>query len=46
MRNAVETQAQQRQTSRLDLELRTSTGVLRQRTATQMASRGGLRRRP
>lgn len=37
VRNAVETQALQRQTSRLDLELRTSTRVLRQRTATQMA---------
>ncbi len=37
VRNAVEAQALQRQTSRLDLELRTSTGVLRQRTATQMA---------
>jgi len=37
VRNAVETQALQRQTSRLDLELRTSTRVLRQRTASQMA---------
>jgi two-component system response regulator HupR/HoxA len=37
VRNAVEAQALQRQTSRLDLELRTSTGVLRQRTARQMA---------
>ena len=37
VRNAVEAQALQRQTSRLDLELRTSTRVLRQRTATQMA---------
>ncbi len=36
VRNAVEAQALQRQTSRLDLELRTSTGVLRQRTATQI----------
>jgi two-component system, NtrC family, response regulator HupR/HoxA len=36
VRNAVEAQALQRQTSRLDLELRTSTGVLRQRTASQM----------
>jgi two-component system, NtrC family, response regulator HupR/HoxA len=37
VRNAVEAQALQRQTSRLDLELRTSTGVLRQRTASQLA---------
>jgi two-component system, NtrC family, response regulator HupR/HoxA len=37
VRNAVEAQVLQRQTSRLDLELRTSTRVLRQRTATQMA---------
>jgi two-component system response regulator HupR/HoxA len=37
VRNAVEAQALQRQTSRLDLELRTSTGVLRQRTAGQLA---------
>ncbi len=37
VRNAVEAQALQRQTSRLDLELRTSTRVLRQRTASQMA---------
>ena len=37
VRNAVEAQALQRQTSRLDLELRTSTGVLRQRTRAQMA---------
>lgn len=37
VRNAVEAQALQRQTSRLDLELRTSTGVLRQRTKTQLA---------
>ena len=37
VRNAVEAQALQRQTSRLDLELRTSTRVLRQRTAQQMA---------
>jgi two-component system response regulator HupR/HoxA len=37
VRNAVEAQALQRQTSRLDLELRTSTGVLRQRTVTQLA---------
>ncbi|WP_236966387.1 sigma-54-dependent transcriptional regulator [Hydrogenophaga sp. SL48] len=37
VRNAVEAQALQRQTSRLDLELRTSNRVLRQRTATQMA---------
>lgn len=36
VRNAVEAQALQRQTRRLDLELRTSTGVLRQRTARQM----------
>jgi two-component system, NtrC family, response regulator HupR/HoxA len=36
VRTAVEAQALQRQTSRLDLELRTSTGVLRQRTASQM----------
>ena len=37
VRNAVEAQSLQRQTSRLDLELRTSNRVLRQRTATQMA---------
>jgi two-component system response regulator HupR/HoxA len=37
VRNAVEAQVLQRQTSRLDLELRTSTRVLRQRTASQMA---------
>ena len=37
VRNAVEAQVLQRQTSRLDLELRTSTRVLGQRTATQMA---------
>jgi two-component system response regulator HupR/HoxA len=37
VRNAVEAQSLQRQTSRLDLELRTSNGVLRQRTALQMA---------
>ena len=37
VRNAVEAQTLQRQTSRLDLELRTSTGVLRQRTHVQMA---------
>ncbi len=37
VRNAVEAQTLQRQTSRLDLELRTSTRVLRQRTASQMA---------
>jgi len=37
VRNAVEAQTLQRQTSRLDLELRTSTRVLRQRTARQMA---------
>ena len=37
VRNAVEAQVLQRQTSRLDLELRTSTRVLRQRTAQQMA---------
>jgi two-component system response regulator HupR/HoxA len=37
VRNAVEAQTLQRQTSRLDLELRTSTRVLRQRTAQQMA---------
>lgn len=37
VRNAVEAQALQRQTSRLGLELRTSTRVLRQRTAEQMA---------
>jgi two-component system response regulator HupR/HoxA len=37
VRNAVEAQALQRQSSRLDLELRTSTGVLRQRTSAQMA---------
>ena len=37
VRNAVEAQTLQRQTSRLDLELRTSTGVLRQRTRAQMA---------
>lgn len=36
VRNAVEAQALQRQSSRLDLELRTSTGVLRQRTSAQM----------
>lgn len=36
VRNAVEAQMLQRQTSRLGLELRTSTGVLRQRAATQM----------
>ncbi|MFA6616536.1 MAG: sigma-54 dependent transcriptional regulator [Hydrogenophaga sp.] len=37
VRNAVEAQALQRQTSRLGLELRTSTRVLRQRSAEQMA---------
>lgn len=37
VRNAVEAQTLQRRTSRLDLELRTSTRVLRQRTARQMA---------
>lgn len=37
VRNAVEAQALQRQTSRLDLELRTSTRVLRQRTTTQLS---------
>jgi two-component system, NtrC family, response regulator HupR/HoxA len=37
VRNAVEAQVLQSQTSRLDLELRTSTRVLRQRTASQMA---------
>ena len=37
VRNAVEAQTLQRQTSRLDLELRTSTGVLRRRTHVQMA---------
>ncbi|WP_416142174.1 sigma-54-dependent transcriptional regulator [Hydrogenophaga sp.] len=37
VRNAVAAQVLQRQTSRLDLELRTSTRVLRQRTASQMA---------
>ena len=37
VRNAVEAQVLQQQTSRLDLELRTSTRVLRQRTASQMA---------
>ena len=37
VRNAVAAQVLQRQTSRLDLELRTSTRVLRQRTAHQMA---------
>lgn len=37
VRNAVEAQVLQQQTSRLDLELRTSTRVLRQRTAGQMA---------
>jgi two-component system, NtrC family, response regulator HupR/HoxA len=37
VRNAVEAQALQRQTSRLDLELRTSNRVLRQRTTSQMA---------
>ena len=37
VRNAMEAQALQQQTSRLDLELRTSTRVLRQRTASQMA---------
>ena len=36
VRNAVEAQTLQRQTSRLDLELRTSTGVLRQRTISQV----------
>ncbi|MCB2018787.1 MAG: sigma-54-dependent Fis family transcriptional regulator [Hydrogenophaga sp.] len=36
VRNAVETQTLQKQTRRLDLELRTSTRVLRQRTANQM----------
>ncbi|MBX3609059.1 MAG: sigma-54-dependent Fis family transcriptional regulator [Hydrogenophaga sp.] len=36
-RNAVEAQTLQRQTSRLDLELRTSTRVLRHRTAAQLA---------
>ncbi len=37
VRNAVEAQALQQQTSRLGLELRTSTRVLRQRTTSQMA---------
>ena len=37
VRNAIEAQALQAQTSRLDLELRTSTRVLRQRTAGQVA---------
>jgi len=37
VRNAVEAQVLQEQTARLGLELRTSTRVLRQRTATQMA---------
>ncbi|MDR2215594.1 MAG: sigma-54 dependent transcriptional regulator, partial [Nevskiaceae bacterium] len=37
VRNAVEAQELQRQTSRLDLELRTATGVMRQRTVRQMA---------
>ena len=37
VRDAVEAQALQRQTSRLDLELRTSTHVLRQRTVRQIA---------
>jgi two-component system response regulator HupR/HoxA len=37
VRNAVQAQQLQQQTSRLDLELRTSTRVLRQRTASQMA---------
>lgn len=37
VRNAVDAQALQRQTSRLDLELRTSNRVLRRRTAAQMA---------
>ena len=37
VRNAVETRVLQQQTARLDLELRTSTRVLRQRTASQMA---------
>lgn len=37
VRNAVEAQVLQQQTARLDLELRTSTRVLRQRTASQMA---------
>ena len=37
VRNAVEAQVLQRQTRRLDLELRTSTRVLRQRTEEQMA---------
>ena len=37
VRNAVEAQVLQQQTARLGLELRTSTGVLRQRTASQMA---------
>ncbi|MFG6448550.1 sigma-54-dependent transcriptional regulator [Roseateles sp. BYS180W] len=37
VRNAVEAQVLQQQTARLDLELRTSTPVLRQRTASQMA---------
>ncbi|WP_460509039.1 sigma-54-dependent transcriptional regulator [Hydrogenophaga soli] len=36
VRNAVEAQALQRQTQRLDLELRTSTPVLRQRTTQQL----------
>ena len=36
VRNAVEAQALQRQTRRLDLELRTSTPVLRQRTTQQL----------
>lgn len=36
VRNAVEAQSLQRQNSRLDLELRTSTGVLRQRTSTKI----------
>ena len=37
VRNAVQAQALQQQTSRLGLELRTSTRVLRQRTTSQMA---------
>ncbi|MBA4262273.1 MAG: sigma-54-dependent Fis family transcriptional regulator, partial [Comamonadaceae bacterium] len=37
VRNAVEAQALQQQTSRLGLELRTSTRALRQRTTSQMA---------
>ncbi len=37
IRNAVEAQSLQQQTSRLNLELRTSTPVLRERAATQLA---------